>query len=124
MIGDKRNYLALVSSFGGFLTYGLFTCGEFKGRQTILKRNDNGGPDILTRPKSHSVVKTLLLHVGGPNVNSSSFKQQTDKVKDAEQVTKYYKLDPSHFYSVSSSTLCSNGDDPLPSQSSHAMLLI
>lgn len=38
MIGDKRSYLALVWSFGGFLTYGLFTCGEFKGRETIFEK--------------------------------------------------------------------------------------
>lgn len=38
----KKNYSALIWSFGSFSLYCLFTCGEFKGGEKIMKRNDSG----------------------------------------------------------------------------------
>lgn len=38
----KKNYSALIWSFGSFPLYCLFTYREFKGREKIMKRNDSG----------------------------------------------------------------------------------
>lgn len=53
----------------------LFSYGKFMGGVTIVKRNDSSGLNTPSRPKCHSVVKTLLTHLDSSNLNPSSIKK-------------------------------------------------